>query len=152
MKFLSALTLVATLMIAPFVAWAAGGDGPSDENESPDSPLGQAIVDVKAGNFDAAIDKLRALLADDPDNADGWNYLGYSLRNKNQLDDSLNAYQRALAINESHRGAREYLGELYLMMGKVDLAKEQLAILDDLCLFGCSEYTTLKEAIEKHES
>jgi hypothetical protein len=51
-----------------------------------------------------------------------------------------------------HRGAHEYIGEAYLMVGNVAKAKEHLAQLDKLCFFGCSEYSELKKAISEHET
>jgi DNA-binding SARP family transcriptional activator len=60
-------------------------------------------------------------------------------------------YNQALALDPKHKGAHEYLGEAYLMVGNVAKAKEHLAQLDKLCLFSCSEYTELRKAIARHE-
>ncbi len=51
-----------------------------------------------------------------------------------------------------HRGANEYLGELYLQTGDLAKAKERLEKLDDICFFGCGEYNDLKAAIEAYKS
>lgn len=56
-----------------------------------------------------------------------------------------------LAIDPKHRGAHEYIGEAYLMLGNVAKAREHLARLDRLCTFSCSEYRDLKKAIETYE-
>jgi len=61
-------------------------------------------------------------------------------------------YGRALQLNPRHRGAHEYLGEAYLMLGNVAKAKEHLAALDRLCFFGCAEYTMLKKAVADYEA
>jgi len=47
-----------------------------------------------------------------------------------------------------HRGANEYLGELFLELGRIDRAKERLAVLDRACPFGCAEYEDLRRRIE----
>jgi DNA-binding SARP family transcriptional activator len=60
-------------------------------------------------------------------------------------------YNEALRIDPKHKGAHEYLGEAYLMVGNVAKAKEHLAQLDKLCFFGCSEYSDLKKAIAAYE-
>jgi tetratricopeptide (TPR) repeat protein len=65
-------------------------------------------------------------------------------------DEALKHYERALSINSKHKGANEYLGELYLETGEIDKAKQQLAILDDICWLPCSEYTKLKKLLKNY--
>ncbi len=62
------------------------------------------------------------------------------------------AYQKALAIKPDHRGANEYIGELYLETGKPAKARERLKVLDSACFFGCEEYDELKAAIAAYEA
>ena len=89
-----------------------------------------------------------------PGNADYHNLLAYSIRKGPNPDMSLvfKHYNEALRIDPKHKGAHEYLGEAYLMVGNVAKAKEHLAQLDKLCFFGCSEYSDLKKAIAAFES
>jgi hypothetical protein len=61
-------------------------------------------------------------------------------------------YNEALRIDSKHRGAHEYIGEAYLMVGNVEKAREHLGQLDKLCFFGCSEYSDLKKAISTYEA
>ena len=61
-------------------------------------------------------------------------------------------YNQALAIDPKHRGAHEYLGEAYLMVGNLPKAKEELATLDKLCFFSCEEFTLLKQSIADYET
>ena len=42
---------------------------------------------------------------------------------------------------------REYLGEAYVIKGRLDLAKEQLGKIEALCGRGCEEYRDLADAI-----
>ena len=44
-------------------------------------------------------------------------------------------------------GAREYLGEAYLLANEVQKAQEQLAALRQICLIPCEEYEDLEKAI-----
>jgi hypothetical protein len=53
-----------------------------------------------------------------------------------------------LKAEPDHRGANEYLGELYLETNQFDKAVEQLQILDNLCTTNCKEYTKLKQMID----
>ena len=50
-----------------------------------------------------------------------------------------------LEIDPNHKGINEYLGELYVVTNRIDLAKERLKILESC---NCEEYTELKEVIE----
>jgi hypothetical protein len=43
---------------------------------------------------------------------------------------------------------REYLGEVHVIQGELDLAKSQLATIKTICGTGCEEYEDLAQAIE----
>ena len=117
----------------------------SDYEDSPLSAIYDLIEDRKYGN---AISELQKL---DKKDADVMNLLGFSHRKLKKYDEALNYYQQALAIKPKHKGANEYLGELYLETDQLDKAKERLAVLDDACFFGCNEYDTLEKAIKQYE-
>ena len=96
----------------------------------------------------SAVLLLKAALAKARNNADAWNLMGYAHRKLGQVDQALGFYQKALSLNAEHRGALEYLGELYLQTGRPKQAKEMLKRLDDACFFGCEEYDDLKKAFQ----
>ena len=85
-----------------------------------------------------------------PDDADLLNLYAFSQRKLNKFDIALENYQKALQIDPEHRGANEYLGELYLILDQPDKAEERLEVLDRECFFGCEEYDELKQAIEDY--
>lgn len=60
------------------------------------------------------------------------NLVGYCARNLHQYDKSLSAYTRCLVLKPDYAAAREYLGELYVEMGDLAKAREQLAWLERL--------------------
>ena len=147
-------SLLVTLIVG-FVlsagAWAAGSSSSSSTPRiSKSNTYDSAVRAVKGGDYRKAISLLQQVVASDARNADAWNYLGFSNRKLKRLDEALAAYQKALAIDPDHRGANEYLGELYLDMGDLPKAKERLQRLDKACRFGCKEYDELKAAIEAH--
>ena len=125
-------------------AGAAGGSA-----EYKDSPLNSVYELIEEEKYSQALSELNNIEEKD---ADVFNLIGFSNRKLKNYDEALMYYQKALAIEPKHKGANEYLGELYLETGKLDLAKERLAVLDDACFFTCSEYRTLKRAIKKYES
>ena len=142
------LALVVSLMLSGQV-FAVAGD---DDESSSSSGYRAAVESVEAGRYQEAADRFGKVVKDDPSNPDAWNYLGYSYRHLNRFGKSLQAYERAIALAPKHRGAHEYLGELYLKMGELDKAKAQLETLDNLCFFSCAEFKELKRAIERHEA
>ncbi len=80
--------------------------------------------------------------------ADILNYQGFASRHLGRFDAALRYYQAALALEPDHLGANEYLGELYLQMGRTDDARRQLARLDQLCAYGCPQHEELARWIE----
>ncbi len=126
------------------VADSGGGD-----RSSRLAPFQQLIDEQK---YQAAIDKLQEAMKEAPDNADLLNLTAYSQRQLKRFDEALANYQKALKIDPEHRGANEYLGELYLQMGQLDKALERLKVLDDACFFGCEEFDELEEAIEAYRA
>ncbi len=78
--------------------------------------------------------------------------MGFSERKMGEMDESLEYYNKALALNPNHLGANEYLGELYLDMKDVKKAQERLDVLKNACGGTCEEYTELKEKIAQFKS
>jgi len=148
------LAVVLTLTLVP-PAMAAGS---SSTSRPPSPPRAQpsdydlGVKAVQAGDYQRALALLQRVVQAQPRNADAWNYVGFSHRKLKQFDPSLAAYQRALAINPDHRGANEYLGELYLMIGEPEKARERLAKLQSVCPGGCEAYDDLRRAIEAYQS
>ena len=93
-----------------------------------------------------ALDKLQEAYKADRNNPDILNYLGFTLRKTGKLKEAEKFYLAGLKIKPDHNGINEYLGELYVNTGRMDLAKERLAILKNC---NCEEYSELKEVIEK---
>ena len=145
------LAVGAILALGASTGWAMDTDNSSKPSEPPgDYELG--LKEVRAGNYALALPFLQKVVAKDAENADAWNYIGFSQRKLKRYDEAMTAYNKALAIKPDHRGANEYIGELYLETGKLALAKERLKVLDSACFFGCEEYDELKAAIAAYEA
>ena len=144
-------SLMIALMALPGIALAA--ETPSTSS-APRDPVLEQVAAAKAKNdWSEAQATLRQALARNPDNADYHNLYAYSIRKGPNPDMSLvfKHYNEALRIDPDHRGAHEYLGEAYLIVGNVAKAKEHLSVLDKLCFFPCDEFTDLKKAIADYE-
>jgi len=87
-----------------------------------------------------------------PDEADLQNMLGYSYRNLKQYDLAFKHYKRAIEIDPRHRGAHEYIGETYLLIGDLAGAERHLAALKEICLLPCDELRDLERAIAEYQA
>lgn len=143
---------VLSVVLAAATAQAAGSDDDRQPSRRVDPNYTAAVDQIRAGDYEAAIPLLESVTRKDPDNADAFNYLGYANRKLQRYPVALEHYQRALALDSRHRGAHEYIGELYLETGDLARAEEHLAALDRICFFGCDEYDELKERVEAYKS
>jgi tetratricopeptide (TPR) repeat protein len=76
---------------------------------------------------------------------DTLNYLGFTSRKLGDFAKGEEYYLLGLQIEPQHKGINEYLGELYVVTNRIDLAKERLEILVNC---NCEEYSELKEIID----
>ena len=97
--------------------------------------------------YSKALEKLQLAYKTDRNNPDILNYLGFTLRKTGKLVEAEKFYLEGLKIKPNHNGINEYLGELYVKTGRIELAKERLAILKNC---NCEEFNELKEVIEKN--
>ena len=124
-------------------------DDPAASQLDPEYAAGKKAIEAK--EWQTAIQLLSSAALRDTRNADIQNYLGFAHRNSGKMDLAFRHYERALRINPRHRGAHEYVGEAYLLVGKPEKAKEHLAALEKICLIPCEEYAELKEKIEAYQ-
>jgi len=80
-----------------------------------------------------------------PLQADTLNYLGFTTRKLGDFEGSEKFYLQGLQIEHDHNGINEYLGELYVVTNRMDMAKERLEVLKTC---NCEEYEELKEIID----
>ncbi|WP_214476037.1 tetratricopeptide repeat protein [Mesorhizobium sp. dw_380] len=119
-----------------------------DDIEGTDAPdLSAVQAKIAAKDYKGALADLRDL-AQDNQQADVYNLLGFTLRKTGDFTTALTYYNKALELKPDHKAAREYLGELYVETGDMDRAKQQLASLQKLCPAGCEELADLQKAID----
>ena len=155
-----AVVMLAVLVAAGPASSAGGGGGgggggsgtsggPPPGAKSAELARAEKLIEEK--RWDEAVQVLTTEAERDRSNADVHNWLGYAERNRGDADAAFGHYARALALDPKHRGAHEYVGEAYLMVGDLARAKEHLAVLAKLCRSRCEEYEDLKEHVEDYE-
>ncbi|WP_206427875.1 tetratricopeptide repeat protein [Rhizobium sp. CIAT894] len=118
-----------------------------DNMQSTDVPdLTSVRAKIDAKDYAGALVELRGL-AEDNQQADVYNLMGYTLRKTGDYRTSLTYYTKALELQPDHKAAREYLGELYVETGEMAKAEEQVSSLKQLCPSGCEELEDLQKAI-----
>ena len=157
-KFLITLFILLGLSFHFNFAYAAGSSG-VDKDEVSLYKSGKKLV-LRAKKLEKkdkvekakklylkAYDKFEKAYAKDKQNADILNYLGYTLRKTGDFEKAETYYLKGLELDTKHLGINEYLGELYVQTGRIELAKERLEVLKGC---KCEEYEELKELIEKN--
>lgn len=74
--------------------------------------------------YGKAIRAFRSATESDPDMHQAFSSLGYALRKTGEFEESLAAYNQALAIEPSYTEAIEYRAEAYLGLNRLDEAKD----------------------------
>ena len=143
------------LTINVFGAGSSGGDGGSTKIKTNYEKAISHIEIAKKFEKKGKLDKAKKRYAKaqknliksnnkKPNKVDTLNYLGFTTRKLGDFENGEKYYLQGLAIDPSHIGINEYLGELYVITGRIDLAKERLQILANC---NCKEYSKLKEII-----
>jgi tetratricopeptide (TPR) repeat protein len=83
---------------------------------------------VKTG-MSRAREKFRFAVAQDPNMKEGWNMLGFTSRKLGDYEESLTAYEKALALAPDYPEAIEYRAELFLLTGRLSEVKDAYASL-----------------------
>ena len=133
---------------------AAGSSGSSDSKSKYDQAVKlieiakknekKEKLDKAQSNYKKAIKLLLKSNKEKPNKADTLNYLGFTSRKLGDFENGEKYYLQGLAIEPSHVGINEYLGELYVATNRHNLAVERLEVLKGC---NCDEYEELKAII-----
>jgi len=131
-------------------AGAVQSDDADDQALLADADYAGGLAALKVGDAAAALKRFQSALKRFPEAANLHNELGFSYRKLGQFDKAFEHYKRALTIDPRHRGAHEYIGEAYLLVGDVASAEKHVAALRSICLLPCDELKDLQRAIAAH--
>tara|TARA_Y100001958_G_C21231733_1_gene557542 strand:- start:1862 stop:2296 length:435 start_codon:yes stop_codon:yes gene_type:complete len=140
------LTLILMFLLSLNV-FAAGSD--DDNTITKPRAYKSAIKLIKKENYSKAIAVLEKVLKNtkyqkDPDIL---NEYAFALRKSGDLSKAEVFYNKALDISPKHKGALEYLGELYVDTKRKDKANLLLSKLKNC---RCEEYSELKDYISNN--
>lgn len=138
-------------MLQALPALAVQSEDGDDQALLADTDYMAGLAALKAGDTGAALQRFQSALKRFPEAADLHNELGFAHRKLRQMDKAFEHYKRALALKPTHRGAHEYIGEAYLMVGDLAGAEKHLAELRGICVLPCDELRDLERAIASHK-
>lgn len=146
------LFLIILTCLFNFPAYAAGSSSDSKTSTTKSTYYYDAMKLIKNKSFVSAIKSLKKAEMNSKNDPDIYNYLGFANRKLGNLDKASYNYRKALEISPKHKGALEYQGEMYLTLGKLEKAEENLKKLESICFLGCEEEKILKESIAKYKA
>ena len=114
------------------------------DSKSIDEQYFASVALINQGQYAQAFDDLYQTAAVAGPHPDITTYMGYTQRKMGNYEAAKQYYAMALEVAPNHRGANEYLGELYVETGDMDKAYAQLAKLETICTFGCVEENELR--------
>ena len=113
----------------------------------PDEALADyAYLLAREGRYQEALDTLD--LMENPKTAEALNYRGYATRKLGYVDEGIGYYLQAVAMDPQYPLVRGYLGEAYILKGRLDLAQGQLDEVERICGTGCAPYVQLAAALQ----
>ena len=140
------------LTITSYGAASSGNGGSTNYYKKGETLIKRAKKLEKKGKIEKANKRYKKALdyliksnKAQPNQPDTLNYLGFATRKLGDYEKGEEYYLLGLQIDPDHKGINEYLGELYVVTDRIDLAKERLSILKNC---NCEEYKELKEIIE----
>ena len=155
-KFIS-IIIIAILTTSP--VYSAGSSNDVGSKVKANTPFSSATIRIKKAKklekkgkiekskklYNEALKYLYKANKENPANPDILNYLGFANRKVDNFKDAEIYYLMGLEIDPKHVGINEYLGELYVITKRHNLAIERLEVLSDC---NCKEYQELKDVIE----
>ena len=157
MKNISITIAIFLLLSATSYSAGSSSSNNNDVNKKTDYEKAVSLIDEakkleekdKQKKAEKQYQKAQKLLIksneNNPNNADTLNYLGFTTRKLGDFNLGEKYYLQGLAIEPKHNGINEYLGELYVVTNRMDLAKKRLEVLRSC---NCEEFQELKEIID----
>ena len=156
MKKILKILLITLLTTSPVFSAGSSNDGESKVKAN--TPFYSATTRIKKAKklekkgkiekskklYNEALKYLYKANKENPADPDILNYLGFANRKVDNFKDAEIYYLMGLEIDPKHVGINEYLGELYVITKRHNLAIERLEVLSNC---NCKEYQQLSDVI-----
>ena len=130
----------------------SSGNGYAYMTSGYDGELKKILFRVeKDQDYSGSLKSLEEYVYENPENADGWNLIGFVSRKLGDFENAEIYYANGLEIEPNHDDILAYQGQLYLETNRYDMALENLVKLTELCNFNCDEKLELSAAIKEYE-
>ena len=155
------LTFILTLVFisSSIAAGSSGGSEKTDKKMNTDNPYRVAVKFINKAKklekknklvkaekyYKMAIERLLESNKVSPADPNTLNYFGFTHRKIGDYKNAEIYYAIGLELDPTHVGINEYMGELFVVTNRIDLAKERLDILKNC---DCKEYNELKAVID----
>ncbi len=141
------ITVFVSLFLLLINSAQAAGTDSTNEVVKPSSYT-SIVKMIKEEKYNDAIKALEEILKKNKYQADPdiLTHYAFALRKTKNFPKAEEYYLKALSIDPNHRGALEYIGELYVDTNRLDLANATLKKLENC---RCEEYAELKNYINK---
>jgi len=96
---------------------------------NPTIPIDCAVELRELGEYDAADQKLRSIIAAQPNSLLAHHHLGLLYKKQQKREDSIRAFEQALSIEPTHISTNLQLAVTYKELGKTDQAKQKLRFI-----------------------
>ena len=150
-SFLKSVFYVGALLFSFTLYADGGGAGANSEYSHLPNDFSKAVEAIEEEDYSMAIKQLESLQNSRVNDPDVLNLLGYSHRKLKDFIMAEEYYQRALALEPEHKGANEYLGQLYLETDRLEKAEERLKVLKKASFLPNKQYRKLKKAIRAYK-
>ncbi len=158
-KKLLQILIIGLLSISPVYSAGSSDSNSSEVKPKANTPFYSALIRIKKAKklekkgkvekskkiYKEALKYLYKANKENPLEPDILNYLGFANRKVDNYKDAEIYYLMGLEIDPKHIGINEYLGELYVITKRHNLAVERLQVLSGC---NCKEYQELKDIIE----
>jgi cytochrome c-type biogenesis protein CcmH len=133
-KTIAAMAIAGLVVVSGAALYIAKGSPltPSAIKRTPLAALSPAssYSAPAAGSMDSVIEGLKARLAKDSSNADGWRMLGWSYFNLNQPQEAADAYARAVELEPDNASYQSAYGEALVMAASGFVTPKAIEVFD----------------------
>ena len=157
MKICLKFIFILCLLTVSFQTTYANRDGPANNEvekvnqTNTENGIEQVVDLIDLGDYEKAKLLLLGKVNASKQEERVYNLLGYVERQLQNFTSAIKYYQVALSINNDYTAAHHYISMAYLEIDQLDNARIHRDQLDLICLFGCTDFTEVDNAIKMYE-